>query len=266
MPETIIDRSGTDLLTAQTVVEPSPRWVRVESNDEIIADSKRVLLMRESSRRLGYWFPEDDVRLEYLKPSRLGSDGRQYYDVRVRDVIAESAAWSYRIPPPGKEDITGYFTFRWKQMDHWYEEEEEVFVHPRDPYHRVDTLPSSRHIQVKVAGVVIAESNRPFLLFETGLPTRYYIPREDVHMEYLERTSAETVCPYKGIASYWSVNAGGQNLRNLAWGYMDPIAESPKIRGLVCFFNERVDIYVDGDLQERPITPWSSKKFGNDDH
>ena len=145
-------------------------------------------------------------------------------------------------------------------MDHWYEEEEEVFVHPRDPYHRIDTLPSSRQVRIEIEGIVVAESSRPYLLFETGLPTRYYIPREDIQMNLLAPSEAKTVCPYKGVASYWSFMGDGVSYRNIVWSYEDPIPESPKIRGLLCFFNEKVDLYVDGVLQERPETPWSNQK------
>ena len=142
-------------------------------------------------------------------------------------------------------------------MDHWYEEEEEIFVHPRDPHHRVDTVPSSRHIRVEIDGVTVAETRRPYLLFETGLPVRYYIPQEDIRMELLEPSRAHTFCPYKGEASYWSIKIGDQLYRNYVWGYMDPLEESPKIKGLPSFFNEKMQIYVDGDLEERPETPWS---------
>ena len=118
-------------------------------------------------------------------------------------------------------------------------------------------MPSSRHVRVEVDGVTIAESHNPTLLFETGLPVRYYLPPEDVNMEYLEATSANTRCPYKGLASYWSVTVNGNEHRNLVWGYPDPIPEAPKIKNLLCFFNEKVDIFVDGELQERPLSPWS---------
>jgi uncharacterized protein (DUF427 family) len=256
----LVGRSGTDILTKKPVIERTGRWVRTELNDEFVADSKRVLLMRESSRRLGYWFPEDDVRTEFLEPGHSGSDGRQYYDIHVWDRHVESAAWSYPDPDPDMSGIKGHITFHWNKMDHWYEEEEEVFVHPRDPYHRIDTLPSSRQVRIEIEGIAVAESSRPYLLFETGLPTRYYIPLDDIQMNLLTPSEAKTVCPYKGVASYWSLESDGVSYRNIVWSYEDPIPESPKIRGLLCFFNEKVDLYVDGELQERPETPWSNQK------
>ena len=142
-------------------------------------------------------------------------------------------------------------------VDHWYEEDEEVFVHPRDPYHRVDVLQSSRRVRVSVNGEVVAETERPRVLFETGLPPRYYIPPEDVHEEALVASERTTRCPYKGVASYYSVEAGGERVDDLVWYYPDPIPETPKIRGLLCFFNEKVDLEVDGEEQERPRTRWS---------
>jgi uncharacterized protein (DUF427 family) len=142
-------------------------------------------------------------------------------------------------------------------MDAWYEEEEQVFVHPRDPYHRVDVLESSRHVRVKVAGEVVAETERPMVLFETGLPPRYYMPPEDVHEKVLVASEKTTQCPYKGTASYYSVEAGGERVEDLVWYYPEPIPEAAKIEGLLCFFNERVDLEVDGEQQERPRTQWS---------
>ncbi len=131
-------------------------------------------------------------------------------------------------------------------IDAWYEEDEQVFVHPRDPYHRVGILESSRHVKVRVNGEVVAVTERPRVLFETGLPPRYYIPPEDVREETLLDSEKTTRCPYKGAASYYSVEAGGERVDDLVWYYPDPIPEAPKIRGLLCFFNERVDLEVDG--------------------
>jgi uncharacterized protein (DUF427 family) len=133
-----------------------------------------------------------------------------------------------------------------------------VYVHPRDPYKRVDVLHSSRHVRVIVAGELVAETRRPSLLFETGLPTRYYIPRADVRMDLLVPTETETRCPYKGLATYYAVHIGPTVVRDIAWYYRHPIPECSKIENLVCFFNERVDaLYVDGELQPKPRTLWS---------
>jgi uncharacterized protein (DUF427 family) len=237
--------------------EISPRWVRVQFNQEIVADSKDVLLVWDGGHSPVYYFPMEDVRTDYLAPGREGSHGRQYFDLVVGDRAAEAGAWSYPAPAEERDFLDGYITFKWNKMDHWYEEEEEIFVHPRDPYHRVDTVPSSRHIRVEVDGVTVADSRRPYLLFETNLPTRYYLPQEDIRMDLLEPSRATTLCPYKGTSSYWSVKIGDQTYRNIVWGYLDPVPESPKIEGLLSFFNEKVDIYLDGELVDRPKTLWS---------
>lgn len=235
-------------------VESSQRWVRVEFNDQIIADSKQpVLVWPETGHLVAYYFPWEDVQREALAPSREGSDGKQYYDLQVGERTAAAAAWSY----PQVEELSDYVTFKWNKMDHWYEEDEEIFAHPRDPYHRVDAVLSSRHVEVVVDGVKVADSRRPVLVFETRLPVRYYIPQEDIRMTLLQPTRVVTRCPYKGAASYWSVTAGDQTRRNIVWGYLDPVPEMPKIKGLLSFFNEKVDIYVDGELEKRSETVWS---------
>jgi len=143
-------------------------------------------------------------------------------------------------------------------MDSWHEEEEEIFVHPRDPYKRVDALQSSRHVMVTVSGETVAETRRPRLLFETGHPTRYYLPLDDVRRDLLLRSETISRCPYKGIASYWSVQLGEAVFQDLAWSYLDPIPECPKIKGLVCFFQEReASIRVDGEELPKLETKWS---------
>jgi uncharacterized protein (DUF427 family) len=142
-------------------------------------------------------------------------------------------------------------------MDAWFEEDEEVFVHPRSPYTRIDALASSRHVEVIVNGVTVADSTHPTLLFETGLPTRYYLPKVDVRLDLLRESSATSACPYKGFARYWSVDTGSGVAEDVGWSYPTPLRESEQVAGLVCFYNERVDLRVDGELQERPKTPFS---------
>lgn len=182
-----------------------------------------------------------------------------FWNVKVGENIAEKAAWGYSDPPHEWKKIKDYIAFEWRKMDSWYEEEEEVFVHLREPYHRVDVLESSRHVKVIVDGEVIAETRNPKLLFETELPTRYYFPKDDVRMDLLVPSDLKTRCPYKGIASYWSVMVGDQLIKNIVWGYPDPVIECPRIKGLVCFYNERVEaIYVDDELMPKPVNHWST--------
>ncbi len=237
--------------------EPSPRWVRVKLGDEIVADSKRAMLVWEGAHFINYYFPAEDVRLDLLQPTGRSGRGRNTWHVNGGGKSAQNAAWGYTDLAPENEALAGYIAFRWGKMDAWYEEEEQIFVHPRDPYHRVDVIPSSRHIKVEVNGEVAAESKRPYLLFETGLPTRYYLPQEDVRMDLLETTDTHTACPYKGVASYWAVKAGGETVKDIVWGYLDPILEAGKVKDLVSFYNEKVNIYVDGELEPKPQTAWS---------
>jgi uncharacterized protein (DUF427 family) len=243
-------------------LEDTPRRVRVVFNGETIADSRRAKLLHEAGHLPVYYFPREDVRWERLEESDHTTycpfkGDASYWSVRVGERVAENAVWGYPEPIDSCPPIAGYLAFYWRKMDHWYEEDEEVFVHPRDPYHRVDVLESSRHVKVTVNGEVVAETDRPKIMFETGLPPRYYIPPEDVREETLLESEKTTQCPYKGIASYYSVEAGGKRVEDLVWYYPEPIPEAPKIKGLLCFFNEKVDLEVDGEEQGRPRTQWS---------
>ncbi len=142
-------------------------------------------------------------------------------------------------------------------MDEWLEEDEPIYVHPRDPYKRVDVLASSRHVRVALDGVTLAASAQPRILFETSLPPRYYLPLSDVRFDLLRPSDTQTQCPYKGTATYWSVEVNGVVHEDLVWIYRSPLPESQKVAGLACFYSEKVDLYVDGSLQDRPKSPWS---------
>ena len=244
--------------------EPSPRWVRVRFSGETVADSRRMMLLRESGRTPVYYFPQADVHMPLLASSETRTQDAHkgeavHWSVRVGDRIAEDAAWSFARPASGQEALAGYVAFNWRAMDHWYEEDDEVFVHARDPHKRVDALRSSRHVRVEVGGETVADSRRPLLLFETGLPTRYYLPTQDVRMDLLGPSPTVTQCPYKGMATYWTVRLGEQRFTDYAWSYQYPIPEIPKIEGLIAFYNERVDaLYVDGELLARPHNRWTA--------
>jgi len=157
---------------------------------------------------------------------------------------------------PTDPDLAGYVVLDFGAFDAWYEEDERNVAHPRDPFHRVDVLPSSRHVRVELDGHVLAESSRPALLFETMLPTRYYLPPDDIRAE-LTPSSTRTWCAYKGQASYWSAAAGDRVVPDIGWTYQQPLHDAALVRGLIAFFNERLDVIVDGERPERPITPWS---------
>jgi uncharacterized protein (DUF427 family) len=242
-------------------LEPTARRVRVMFGGVTVADSRAAMLLLEKKRLAVYYFPVADVWLDLVvsttyRHAHPGKGEASFYSIKVGDRVAEKAAWRYLVPE--RSELKEYVAFYWDKMDAWFEEDDEVFVHPRDPYHRVDVLHSSRHVKVVVGGVVVAETNRPSLLFETGLPTRYYIPKLDTRLDLLTPTSSSTRCPYKGKASYWSVNVEGKEFKDIVWSYPAPIPECPKIENLLCFYDEKVDaVYVDGVLQARPVTPWS---------
>ncbi|MDY7105969.1 MAG: DUF427 domain-containing protein [Actinomycetota bacterium] len=244
-------------------IEPCARRVRVLFGGETVADTTRAVYLFEKGHLPLYYVPLDDVRTDLLVATdhsthcpRKG-DAR-YWNVVVGDRVAENAVWNYPETIPTCPDITGYVAFYWDRMDAWFEEDEQVHEHARDPYHRVDALRSSRHVQVVVGGEVVAETRRPVVLFETNLPERYYIPKVDVRMELLTPTDHTSTCPYKGTSTYWTVTAGDTVLENVAWAYPTPIPECPKIENLVCFFDEKVDaVIVDGVPRNRPTTPWS---------
>ena len=244
--------------------EPSPKWVRVWFAGVIIADSKRAMLLWEPPRPTPtYYFPLDDVRTDMLQPSDHTRPSQAmgeatYWNVVAGSRRADQAAWTYRKPPNGAPQLSSHVAFKWDMMDAWFEEDDEAFVHPRDPHHRIDVLNSSRHVRVEVEGVTVAESTRPRLLFETALLVRYYIPKLDVRMELLRPSNTVTRCPYKGSANHWDFENGGTHVADVAWTYHLPAPEVATIADLVAFYNERVDaIYVDGELQPAPATPWS---------
>ncbi len=241
------------------IVEPTPRWVRVKIGGEWVADSRRALLLIQygPGRLPTYCFPPDDVRRDLLGPADRNGEVTQHA-VTVNGETFERAAYTFAGPPAPLAALQDHLSFHWDDRTDWYEEDEQVFVHARDPHKRVDVVASTRHVQVAIHGVTVADSRRPRLLFETGLPVRYYLPSEDVRLDLLVPASLKTRCPYKGQAAYWSFKHGGKFERAIVWYYPQPIAECPKLKDLLCFFNERVDLYVDGVLQPRPQTPWSA--------
>jgi uncharacterized protein (DUF427 family) len=142
-------------------------------------------------------------------------------------------------------------------MGEWLEEDEPVYTHPRDPHTRVDILASSRHVRVEIDGITVADSRSPRILFETGLPPRYYLPLTDIRTDLLRPSHTQTHCPYKGAASYWSVEAGDRLHEDIVWIYRTPLPESQKIAGLAAFYDEKVDVFVDGVAERRPHTKFS---------
>ncbi len=244
--------------------ELSPKWIRVTFGGQVIADSRRVLIVLEQRRTPVYYFPEQDVRMEHLVATKTQTHNDRmgdasYFNVKVGDKVAEDAAWHYPEPRATATglttapDLRGYVGFNWNSMDGWYEEGEEVFVHPHDPYHRIDVLQSSRPVKVILGGVTVAESSRPVLLFETNFPARYYLPKADVRLDLLRPSDTITRCPYKGEAHYYSVAVGDKIFKDIVWYYRYPTTEASKINNGLAFYTEQTDAtFVDGKELPKP--------------
>lgn len=245
-------------------VEDSPKRVRVLFGGRWIADTTRAKLVWEKPYYPTYYFPAEDVESGLLtskgEERRSPSRGTaQVHTVEVGDRTAPDSVLWYRTSE--LDGIADHLTFDWDVMDAWFEEDEQVHVHARDPYTRIDVLQSSRHVQVEVDGVVVADSHQPRMLFETGLPTRFYLPKTDVRMDLLRPSDTRTHCPYKGTAHYYDLvldeSGEGSTREDLVWWYPAPLLESVAIAGYVCFYDEKVDIRIDGVLQDRPKSPFS---------
>ena len=252
-----VTTSNSSRARGRVHVERGEKRVRAFLGGEVVADTIHPLLVWEKPYYPTYYFPAADVRTELLSadggvvhsPSR--GDGHTLA-VRAGGKTAPGAA--LRLDRSPFEELHETIRLDWHAMDAWFEEDEQVFTHPRDPYTRVDILPSSRHVRIEVDGVTLAESPKPTLLFETNLPSRYYLPQTHVRMELLTPSDTSSHCPYKGEAEYWSARVGGDVHADIAWSYRTPLPESEKIAGLIGFYTERVDLYIDGVLQARPTS------------
>jgi uncharacterized protein (DUF427 family) len=216
---------------------PSARWIRGTRDQETIVDTRRAILVWEPGKKVPiYAFPREDVR--------LGSGNGAELPARGFD----------------DHDLDGYVAIPWDALDHWYEEDEEVFVHARDPFVRVDAIQSSRHVRVERDGHLLAESDSPILVYETGLPTRYYLPESDVESSLLADSDHRSGCPYKGFASYRDVVIDNRRHPSLFWSYEAPFDEVSSVKGYLAPYGERVDLIVDGELQDRPGGPLAARR------
>jgi uncharacterized protein (DUF427 family) len=235
------------------VIEASPKRIRVMFNGNTIADSLAALLVLEQGHMPVYYLPRADVRMDLLAPGDRHTHcpwkgDASYWSLMVGAQRCENAAWSYERPLESVRGIASAIAFQWDSVDHWFEEDEEIFGHPRDPHHRVDVRPSSREVRVEFAGERIAQSRRALFLFETGLPTRYYVPPADVRTEWLKASEQHSTCPYKGHASYWSLRVRDRVAEDAVWSYLDPLPECRGIEGYFCFYPEKVDrLRVEGE-------------------
>jgi uncharacterized protein (DUF427 family) len=252
-----IDRS-----TATLVWDPVPQRVRALFAKETVVDSKRAVLLHETGHLPVYYFPQDDVRPELIAPSSHTThcphkgDAR-YWDVHVGKRHAPNAIWAYPEPIESASFLAGYVALVWDAFDEWFVEDEQAFGHPRDPYKRIDVYASTRHVRVLLHDEVLADSRRTKILFETSLPPRFYFPPEDVHTELLVPSSRRTRCAYKGSAAHWHVRIGDRVFEDLVWSYPEPQHDAEPVRDLFAFYNERVDLELDDEIGERPVTQWS---------
>jgi uncharacterized protein (DUF427 family) len=263
---------------SQLRIEPTPKRVRALLGGETVADTTRALLVWEPQRVVpGYAVPVADLagelvpavpidRAQTIPLVTLQAGGPRVIesaafalhttdgeDLTLRLEAAELVGAAFRASDP---DLDGYVLLDWDAFDAWLEEEEEVRGHPRDPFHRIDVRLGSRHVRIELDGELVAESARPRLVFETKLAPRFYLPREDV-VATLEPSPTRTICAYKGEASYFSLAAGDRTSTDIAWSYEAPLPDAAELASYVSFFDERVDVHLDGELRQRPQTPWS---------
>jgi uncharacterized protein (DUF427 family) len=238
--------------------EPVPYRVRAIVEDVAVVDSRGAYLLHETGHLPVYYFPPEDVRTDLLVPSQRRTHcpykGEATYEtLHVGDRTVEDIAWTYREPLDTVSFIAGYRALYWKKADTWLVEDVRAVAHPRDPYHRVDVYDTSSRVRVLVDGRCVAESTRARAVFETGHPARWYLPVDDVRTDLLEPSETTTLCAYKGEASHF--HALGHE--DVAWTYLEPLPDAERLRGMIAFYGERVDIELDGEAQERPSTQWS---------
>ncbi len=255
--------------------EPISKRIRGLVGGEVVVDSTGALLVWEPRRVVpSYAVPAGDVLGELVPavandvsgtPVRLAPGWPSVYDPRTAFALhtAEGEALTLRSGDgeregaafrPDDPDLSRYVVLDFDAFDTWLEEDEEVVSHPRDPFHRVDVRRSSRHVRIERDGQLLAESKRPNLLFETALPVRSYLPPEDVRLDLLEPSPTRTACAYKGEASYLSF---APQAPDIAWTYERPLPDAVQLAGLVAFFDEHVDVTVDGEARVRPVSPWT---------
>jgi uncharacterized protein (DUF427 family) len=240
-------------------VEPAPRRVRGYLGHHLVFDTTAARYVWEVPYYPQYYIPLADVDADFLRdenhPQTVQFGPSRLHSLIGAERTHQSAARVF--DADGESPVAGTVRFEWNCL-RWFEEDEPIYGHPRNPYSRVDALRSHRHIRVELDGAVLADTTSAVLLFETGLPTRYYIDPADVAFEHLEPSTTQTLCPYKGVTSgYWSVGAGDELHSDLAWTYHYPLPAVAPIAGLVAFYNEKVDIVVDGAALSRPHTHFS---------
>lgn len=220
-------------------IEPVRQRIRALFAGETVLDTQDARLVFEPKRIPSYLFPKSA-----LNPALLEESGPGKWSLRLGDRVAEGAITAYAgSDDPAHQDLV---SIKWDAIDNWFEEDEEVFVHPKNPYHRVDAYPSSRHVEVFADGVKVADSHHPVVVYETDMPPRYYLPKVDVRMDLLAKVEKQTGCPYKGFASYYALDSGKKLHKMRVWEYATPFPEAGRIAGHLAFYQEKLDVRVDG--------------------
>ena len=245
-------RAQTTAPNGRVAVEPVAKRIRVRFGGEVVADTEHALLLLERDHLPVYYLPLADINGEFLEAVDTTSvcpwkGTARYWDIVVGDRRAANAVWSYPEEHPDALDLSAYAAFYWNRVDEWYEEDEPVSVHPRDPYVRVDVLRSSRHVTATAGDIVLADSRATRIVFETGKPPRYYFPRSDVAVDSLTASETVSASPYLGVARHLALRAADGVGEDVAWFYPEPTAEAAGITDLVSFDPQRVTIAVDDD-------------------
>lgn len=233
------------------LMHPFPRRVRAEFAGRTVLDTRRGVLVHETALLPRFYVPEADldptafVATDHTTHCPFKGDAT-YRSLRVGERVVENALWAYPDPLPAASWLAGYASLYWDAADAWFDEEEQVYAHLTDPYVRVDVRPTSRHVQVFAGDTLVAESHAPLVLQETGLPERWYLSPGDALVP-LVPTATRTRCPYKGEASYWTVQLpDGRELVDAAWGYPEPLPESTRIAGRISFLHHDLRVVIDG--------------------
>lgn len=230
-----------------------PRAVRARFAERTLLDTRRGKLLHETGLLPQLYVPRADVSFDMLEASDHTTHcpfkgDACYWSLRADGRTAQNAVWAYPQPQEAVSWLRDYVAVYWDAVDAWFDEDEEVKGHLRDPYHRVDVRQTRHHLLIFAQGVVVAESEQPKVLSETGLPNRYYVPPPDVHHDVLEASSKQTVCPYKGTASYRALRVGDRRIEDAAWFYAEPLEDALKVRDHLCFdLAEGITIEIDGE-------------------
>jgi uncharacterized protein (DUF427 family) len=231
------------------LMQEFPRRIRATFGGQTVVDTTRAMLLHETGLPPQVYVPVEDIRADLIETTDHHTycpfkGTASYWTVNAGGQHAENAIWSYPEPNAEAGWLKGYAGFYWDAMDEWYDEDERVEGHLRDPYHRVDVRRSSRPVRVLLGDTVLAETTRPLLLSETGLPNRFYLPAEDVRQDLLEPSDTHTVCQYKGTASYWSVTANGRKLTDAVWSYPQAEGDAAAVTGYLSFLHDDLTVEV----------------------